>query len=76
MVFTKLIRMIRVVINPYKIYCDMTHEGGGWTLYAHHADNIAIIQTQELVKPSDYSVMTSLHWLAVRDNMTIRYDVY
>jgi hypothetical protein len=36
---------------PFEVYCDMTHEGDGWTLDAHHADNIAVIQTQELVKP-------------------------
>ncbi len=56
--------------EPFDAYCDMTHEGGGWTLYANHADGIATIQTRERVTPTEYGVMTSSHWQTVRDNMT------
>ena len=56
--------------EPFEAYCDMTHEGGGWTLYANHADGIANIQTRELVTPTEYAAITSSHWQTVRDNMT------
>jgi hypothetical protein len=56
--------------EPFEAYCDMTHEGGGWTLYANHADGIATIQTREQVTPTEYGAMTSSHWQTVRDNMT------
>jgi len=56
--------------EPFDAYCDMTHEGGGWTLYANHADGIATIQTRERVTPTEYGVMTSSHWQTVRNNMT------
>jgi len=56
-------------IAPFKAYCDMTHEGGGWILYAHHADGVATLDKKELVNKSSFGVIENKKWNALRVNM-------
>jgi len=58
-------------LEPFDVYCDMTHEDGGWTLYANHSDGIAIIQEPERVRPTKYGVMNRQRWQASLANMKV-----
>ncbi len=57
-------------LEPFEVYCDMTRQGGGWTLYAYHTDGIAVFEVSNVTK-SEPGVMSSEQWKAVRINMTI-----
>lgn len=58
-------------INPFKTYCDMTHEGGGWMLYAYHADGVQTLEKKELVNKSSFGVLGNKKWKALRNNMKV-----
>ena len=57
-------------LAPFKVWCDMDYQGGGWTLFANHKDNIENIQEGELISPSQFSVMKSERWQALRQTVT------
>ncbi len=56
-------------LESFEVYCDMTRQGGGWTLYAYHTDGIKVFEVPSVTK-SEPGVMQSDQWRAVRDNMT------
>ena len=51
----------------------MVHEGGGWTLFAYHADGVAQKIVQETLTPNTYGVMSSDKWVALRSAANIGY---
>ncbi|CAM4093028.1 fibrinogen-like YCDxxxxGGGW domain-containing protein [Pseudoalteromonas byunsanensis] len=59
-----------VGVLPFKVWCDMDYQGGGWTLFANHKDGIENIQQGELISPESYSVMNSERWVALRATTT------
>jgi hypothetical protein len=56
-------------LDPFEVYCDMSREGGGWTLYAYHTDGIKVFEVEN-VTITEPGVMQGERWRAVRDNMT------
>lgn len=56
-------------LEPFEVYCNMTRQGGGWTLYAYHTDGIAIFEVEN-VTLSETGVMLGERWRAIRNNMT------
>ncbi len=56
-------------LEPFEVYCDMTREGGGWTLFAYHTDGIKVFEVANVTK-TEPGVMQSERWRAVIDNMT------
>ena len=58
-------------VAPTEVYCDMTRQGGGWTLYARHKDGIATVQSVNPVTPSNWGVMNDSVWVHLRDSMSV-----
>ncbi|NJO00204.1 MAG: hypothetical protein HC875_41855 [Anaerolineales bacterium] len=56
-------------LDPFEVYCDMTQQGGGWTLFAYHTDGIRVREVPE-VTISETGVIQADRWRALRNNMT------
>lgn len=56
--------------SSFKAYCDMTHEGGGWMLYAHNKDGTTNITTVDVLGTSTYGVIPAALWQASIQTMT------
>ncbi len=55
-------------LEPFEVYCDMTRQGSGWTLYAYHTDGIKVFEV-DIVTKTEPGVMQNERWRAVRNNM-------
>lgn len=57
-------------IDPFYAQCEMTRNGGGWTLVAHHTDGLDEIVHTSPVSIDSVGVLANEQWQAIRDNMT------
>ncbi|TQF71407.1 fibrinogen-like YCDxxxxGGGW domain-containing protein [Pseudoalteromonas luteoviolacea] len=57
-------------VDAFKVWCDMDYQGGGWTLFANHKDNIVNIQEGEVISPAEFSVMKAQRWQALRQTVS------
>ncbi|KZN31476.1 hypothetical protein N474_13735 [Pseudoalteromonas luteoviolacea CPMOR-2] len=57
-------------VAPFYAHCEMTVNGGGWTLVAHHKDGLDNIAVNQPLSPSELGVLPSEQWQAIQNNMT------
>lgn len=57
-------------LAPFKVYCNMLTQGGGWMLFAHHADGLDSLTITQNVAVNKFGVISKQYWVAMRDSMT------
>ena len=57
-------------VDPFEVWCEMSVEGGGWTLFAYHADQTSIAVAAPVLPSGSYGVVGDASWVALRDAFT------
>lgn len=57
-------------LEPYESYCNMSTEGGGWTLYATHSIEPQVV-VADTVSPDANGVLNDERWMAIKSTMTV-----
>lgn len=56
-------------VAPFNVFCDMKQAGGGWTLFAHHIDNLRRTRVTELTDLETRGVLAPDQWAALAMTM-------
>lgn len=57
--------------DPFRIYCDMETNGGGWALIAAHADNAPVSISTDIAPEIGTGVIDDTQWQVLKDSMNI-----
>ena len=58
-------------LDPISVFCEMSFQGGGWTLFAHHSDGVKKLKLSNAVSKTKFGVLRKKHWLALRESMQV-----
>lgn len=56
-------------LESFDVYCNMSIEGGGWTLFANHKDGMTTVTTVDRVTLTENGTMQNARWQTLRDNI-------
>ncbi len=55
---------------PFRAWCEMTLQGGGWTLFTYYKIGNAIVTVDPVDPGGAFGVAIDTHWVALRNAMT------
>ena len=57
--------------DPFRIYCDMETNGGGWALIAAHTDNTPVSISTDIAPEIGTGVIDDTQWQALKNSMNM-----